>query len=408
MTLQPNDALVGTLAELTAPDRGEPELWARALRAARTPSAARGGVVRRWIAGGARGPWAGRAAGLAAALTLVVGAGLIFRMQGGVNARAPVAAAVPTYKDKGAEVAYRKAVPGGTEDVHVLATMATEINAAGRSYGYAYTPLSGASDSKWASQTPPALRVPEQPGSPAAVQPSRLVVRKCALELKTKDVRVAFAKVPGVLSEAQGEYIEETGLSGDGPTLAATVKLRVAAARVGTVLAQLHDLGEVVQEATSGEDVTEQAVDIDARLRNEQKVEAELQNLLETRRGEPLDDVLKVRESLARVRESIERLTAQRDQLSRLVALATINLVLHADAPVPEVKTTGIGEYFTSGMARAWDSGVKGLADSAAWIVRTAVGGLFGWILLIVVLLGARLAWHRYTRALAQEPAPRL
>lgn len=249
----------------------------------------------------------------------------------------------------------------------------------------------------------------------------RLVVRKAQIEIKAADVRTAYIKAAMILSDAQGEYVEESGLSGQDAvlregqviqpsTLTGTLKLRVAATRLGTVLGQLRNLGLVVNESAGGEDVTDQVVDLEARLHNEQKVEAELLSLLESRDNAPLEDILRLRASIAPVRENIERMTAQRDRLSRLVSLATVLVVIRADAaPAPEpVKADdSLGAYFVQQVEHAWERSLRTLADTAAWLVRVLVGGAPIWALMIVCVLALRLAWRRYQHALAAEPAPK-
>lgn len=251
---------------------------------------------------------------------------------------------------------------------------------------------------------------PTVAGSPPStpIVSERFVIRKAQIELKARDVRAAFGKAAMLLSEAQGEYLEESSLTGQEPYLGATLKLRVAATRLGSVLAGLRDLGTVTSETAGGEDVTEQMVDLEARIRNEQRVEAELLALLDSRKGEPLEGILRLRDSIGQVRQSIETMTARRERLGRLVSLATVLVIIRTDAAVePEPAKSGLDEYFLNGVHDSWERGVRTLADTAAWLVRVLVGGAVWWILLIVGGIAIRLAWKRHQRALAAEPAPK-
>ncbi|MCA9257474.1 MAG: DUF4349 domain-containing protein, partial [Phycisphaerales bacterium] len=134
---------------------------------------------------------------------------------------------------------------------------------------------------------------------------ARQVIRRATIELKTSDVRGAFLKVHQLLELGHGEYIENSGIHGADDRMTANLTLRVAASRLSDVLNQLRELGEVVNENMSGEDVTMRVVDIEARLRNERQVEAEILQLLETRKDAPLDEILKLRQSLAEIRTRI-------------------------------------------------------------------------------------------------------
>lgn len=249
----------------------------------------------------------------------------------------------------------------------------------------------------------------EQPARSAEPTPDlpRQVIRKATIELTTPDVRAALLKASMILNLATGEFTENSSLTGEGPTAHATLTLRVAAPRLSEVLNQLRALGKVTSEQTTGDDVTDQVVDTDARLRNEQRIESELLDLLSSRKDAPLDDILAVRTQLANIRESIERLTAQRDRLSHLVSLATILVVITTDsAPPPEPARIGIWDYFKASLADSWHSGLGALADTIAAVVRIAIGGLIWWLLLLTLFLTALHLYRRTGRAAAREPAP--
>jgi len=236
--------------------------------------------------------------------------------------------------------------------------------------------------------------------SPALTTPAsnqageRHVVRKASLELIAADVRAAFDKARHVVSEARGEYVQESGVTGDERQLQAGLTLRVAADRLSDVLSELRALGKVRAETSGGEDVTAQVVDLEARLTNEKRVEAELLKLLETRQDAPLKDVLELRTAIGNVRQSIEQITAQRERLGRLVSLATV-LVIIRPTDLPPPAQTGLGSYFFLALRDALSRAGLLLIDSAAWLVRVAVGGLMWWVLLIVVALLARRWWRK-------------
>lgn len=216
----------------------------------------------------------------------------------------------------------------------------------------------------------------------------RQVVRKATVELSTNDVQAAFMKASLLISEARGEYVEESSLTGSGKDAQAHIKLRVAADRLSEVLNQLRELGEVVSEKSGGEDITTQVVDLEARLRNEHRIEKELLELLENREDAPLKEVLELRQHIASVRQQIERLTAQRTQMERLVSLATVLVLIRSeDAPEKLPADGSLGSYFSESIQIAWQKGLLFLADTVALLLRVLVGGLIWWILLLAVLL---------------------
>lgn len=232
--------------------------------------------------------------------------------------------------------------------------------------------------------------------TPSPVSATRHVIHKATIELTTPDVRAAFLRAGLILNEGLGEHVQDSSLTGTGNNATGTLTLRVVASRLSKALNDLRELGVVVSERQEGQDVTAQVVDVEARLRNEQRVEKELLELFDQRKDAPLKDVLDLRQKLSEVRAGIEQLVAQRDQLSRLVSLATVLVIIRTGEKPPEApKDEGLSHYFGEVIKRAWQSGTRGLADTIAALLSILIGGLIWWILLIVALLLLR----RYVRA---------
>jgi hypothetical protein len=237
-----------------------------------------------------------------------------------------------------------------------------------------------------------------------ADSPTRSVIRKSTIELTVPSTREAFAKVRHLLRADLSEFIESSTLTGQDKEARAQLTLRVAAAggRLDEVLNALRTLGKVESENSTGDDVTAQAVDLDARLRNERQVETELLRLLDSRKDAQLKDILDLRDKLASVRQSIERLQGQRDTLARQVSLASILVILRPDdAPKPAPKQDSMLDSFTNEISTAWTSGLTMLTQTIAFLVRILIGGLVWWLLLFAAIAIAR----RAIRRLIPDPA---
>ncbi len=247
------------------------------------------------------------------------------------------------------------------------------------------------------------------PGRTAGgASPDRQVSRKANIDLKARDVRATFLKAAQVLSEAQGEYIEQSSLTGQDDYIQGSLTLRVSAGRLSEVLNQLRGLADVTSESSGGEDVTNQVVDLEARLRNEQRVETELLGLMESRKDAPLKEILELRDSISKVRENIERMTAQRERLGRLVSLATVLVIINPDSTKPAPLPEGMGTYFLKEVRGAWQASIELLVDSLGFLIRVFVGGAFFWLIGALVIIGVIAIRRRSLRTRANEPAPRL
>lgn len=273
------------------------------------------------------------------------------------------------------------------------------LNEKNLSYAYQYQPTVRTSSPRSAGEPTFPLMADANPykkGQVASpVANTRHVIHKATLELTTPDVRAAFLKAGLILNEGLGEHVQDSSLTGAGNDATATLTLRVVASRLSEVSNALRELGVVISERRDGQDVTGQVIDVEARLRNEHRVEKELLELFDQRKDAPLKDVLDLRQKLSEVRAGIEQLVAQRDHLSRLVSLATVLVIIRTgEKPPEEPKVEGLWHYFGESIKHAWRGGLRGLADTVAALVGIFVGGLIWWILLIVALLLLR----RYVR----------
>lgn len=247
---------------------------------------------------------------------------------------------------------------------------------------------------------PPRAAKMEAAPAPSADAPVRHVIRTATIDLKADDVSGVFNRAAKAIDEAAGEYVENSSLAGEGEQAVGRLTLRVRPDRLEAVLATLRGMGEVVAEHSSADDVTDQVIDLDARLTNERRVETELQELLASRENASLDEILKLRESLREVRERIERLTAQRDALAGRVSLASVAVSIRSAKPPSEPAESGFGASLSREVGGGWRIGLAHLVASLAWLVRVAVGGLVWWLVLIAAGLGVLVYRRRADRAL--------
>jgi hypothetical protein len=86
-------------------------------------------------------------------------------------------------------------------------------------------------------------------------------------------------------------------------------------------------MGQVVEDTQGSQDVTDQIVDLDARVVSARATEVRLVQLIRERTGK-LSDVLEVERELTRVRLDIERLVAEKTNLDRRVSYTTIDVTI--------------------------------------------------------------------------------
>jgi len=180
--------------------------------------------------------------------------------------------------------------------------------------------------------------------------------------------------------------------SGSGETRSATLTIRVPATRFDDALSALKKLdGEVIASNVSARDVTDQLVDLQARITAAQAVEARYLQLLTA--AKTVDELLRVESTLANTRTQIEQLQAQQKTLTNQVAYSTISLQVSS---VPVIGTDPKPVWDPS---KTFDRAVAALsvlmrtaADLAIWLF------VLGWIPLLALAIALAATRLRATR----------
>jgi len=226
----------------------------------------------------------------------------------------------------------------------------------------------------------PALAVQSQilQSSPAATARIPMIARTSQLVLTTQEFDKTRRSLEDTLKRHSG-YVGQLSVSapaGAGRVLEAT--LRTPADRLDLVTAELKKLGRVESESQQGEEVTQQYVDLTARLSNARNAESRLTDLLRQRTGK-LADVLAVELEIDRVRGEIERMEAEKKNLANRVDFATLNVKLV--------------EEFQAQLGMARDSTTSRFRNAAVEGVRSMVEGFFSLLLLLLAYGPSFLLW---------------
>jgi hypothetical protein len=167
------------------------------------------------------------------------------------------------------------------------------------------------------------------------------------------------------LAASRGGYVQK--LTSEAPTGASRelcATLRVPAKQLDGLLAELRKLGHVEEESRANDEVTDQYVDLQARLKSSHASEQRLLELLATRTGK-LEDVLDAERELARVREEIESMEGQRVLMEHRVDYATVEVQLREEH---REKFHSQSSGVTTRLWNATMEGLKNLEESAVGI----------------------------------------
>lgn len=227
------------------------------------------------------------------------------------------------------------------------------------------------------------------------VEPNRKVIRTGHVDLVVATYDEARGKLDALLASTGG-YVDSTQVQhSQGAVSSATLVLRIPQDKFGALVPRLRELGEIAAERTHAEDVTDQFVDVAARLASAKTLEKRLLELA-AERGSGVEALLAVERELARVRGEIESYEGRLRQWNDQVATSTLTLAIATRAPAIATASEGLGDRIASGFHGSL-AAMQGFFASAAVMLTS----LLPWLAFLIpgFVLGRRL-FRRYAKQL--------
>ncbi len=200
----------------------------------------------------------------------------------------------------------------------------------------------------------------------------RMVIKDASLSIVVEEPGATMEAI-SALAESLGGYVVSSNLyqtqTDSGLEVPeASITIRVPVDTLDQALEEIKSgAGEVLNENVSGQDVTQEYTDLDSRLRNLERAEEQLAEIMDQARN--TEDVLSVYNQLVSVREQIEVIKGQMLYYERSAALSSISVYIQANEAVQPLR---IGNWQPVGVAKsaiqALINTLKGLANILIWI----------------------------------------
>lgn len=172
---------------------------------------------------------------------------------------------------------------------------------------------------------------------------ARKIIRNANLSVEVASPTEVQRKIVSIAETHQGfvvtsEAIQRTDQDTSKPLITVNLAVRVPAAQFNQTMEEIRATGtRVIQEKVTGQDVTEEFMDLDARIKNQKALEVQFLEIM--KRAGKVEDALSVQSELAEVRTEIEKLEGRRRFLENQSSLSTINVSLQS--PTQIVNATG-------------------------------------------------------------------
>ena len=236
----------------------------------------------------------------------------------------------------------------------------------------------------------------EVSGQPTA----RKIIKNADLSIEVDTPKEAQARI-GSIAETLGGFVvtsefKQSGSGASRPTETVTIVIRVPSSQFGAAVDAIRGTGnKVIQEKLSGQDVTEEYIDLEARIRTQKALEGQFLEIMKQARK--VEEALQVQRQLAEVRTEIERLEGRRRFLANKSNLSTITVTLQTAAPLVTATTSGFGHDVKD----AFGDGVDTAVGIVLGVIRTAT------ILVPIAILIVLPGWLILRRLIRRFPRPR-
>ncbi|GAA3140696.1 DUF4349 domain-containing protein [Streptomyces rectiviolaceus] len=221
------------------------------------------------------------------------------------------------------------------------------------------------------------------------------IIRTATLTVRVKDVPKALDKARAAATDAGGVVGDETTDRDGRGHERSRIVLRVPQDQYDEVLTSLEGTGKLIERKAKAQDVTEQVVDVESRIKSQRASVARVRELMD--KATKLSDVVTLEGELSSRQSELEALLAQQSSLKDRTSMSTITLSLSETA----VKKADAGDddpTFVDALSGGWSAFVTMLR----WLA-VALGAVLPFVAVAALLF---LLWQRLVRPrLPRRPA---
>ena len=208
------------------------------------------------------------------------------------------------------------------------------------------------------------------------------IIYEAAVSLLVKNFDDTPAAIESLV-KSSGGYLAMTDIArNQGIERSGRWVARIPVDGYDSFLEALSKIGVKERMHQSGQDVTEEYVDLEARISTKKKLESRILELLENRDGE-IKDVIVVEQELSRVRTDIEQMEGRLRVLENRVSLTTVTIEAREQQDYTPPEAPGLGGR----IAAAWNGSVGGLGKLVTRAIVLGVGAI-PWVLGMGIVAG--------------------
>ncbi|HVI43317.1 MAG TPA: DUF4349 domain-containing protein [Chitinophaga sp.] len=211
------------------------------------------------------------------------------------------------------------------------------------------------------------------------------IIRNAHINFTVTDFDAARSRIAGIVSKAGGAVADETE-SRTSLEWRNQMEIRVPSAQFESCVENLtRGVYQLNEKRITSQDVTEEYVDLDARMKAREETEKRYLELLHQAKN--VKEVLEVEGQLKEIRESVEAAKGRLQYIDHKVAYSTISLVYYQTFSHTAPQSSNF-------FARAWLS----VKDGWNSLLELSLGIIGGWpfvVIIVFIIIFIRKIWRR-------------
>jgi hypothetical protein len=214
---------------------------------------------------------------------------------------------------------------------------------------------------------------------------NRKIIKNADVRLLVKDTEVAVNRSTQIISDLGGYLVSSRLWYQDyygNNLMYATLTLGIPVDEFERALTRMRELSiRVLDETASGEDVTEQYVDLQSQLVNLEATRARIQEFLTD--AKTVDEALRINQELANIEAQIEQIKGQMNYISDRSAFSTITVNFEPEFPI--LTPTPTPTAYPTATPIPWKPGDT--FNDAKGTVTVAYQGIANFLIWLVVVI---------------------
>lgn len=164
--------------------------------------------------------------------------------------------------------------------------------------------------------------------APSEVNTERMIIHKAIIRTNVKELAKAQSNIEQKVKKYGGYIVESNVYQEDEQRSSGNIIVRIPEKHFETFLSDAEEeASKVLERNVTGQDVTEQYVDLASRIKSKRVVEERLLAFMS--KAEKTEDLLKISSDLAKVQEEIEVIVGKMKYLENQTSFATIELTMY-------------------------------------------------------------------------------